>query len=169
LPARAAPEQLQYWFEQFINGRPHTVTTHELASEQEFKLHFKPSEDAYLYLLALDGISGQLTAFLPGGAELSAGREFVFPNGQRIRGLGKGEQLQFTVLLSRNRIENFDALVEQAKSQPEAIKLLQTQLGAISPGSIEDVSGRGTPANVVSNQESHQPLIFDINLKFIGN
>lgn len=169
LPATPAPEQLQYWFEQFVTGQSQTVATHELAAEREFKLHFKSREDGYLYLLAPDGISGRLTAFLPGGARLIAGQEFVFPNGQRIRGLANGGQLRFTVLLSRNRIENFDALVEQAKSQPEAIKTLQIQLGAISPGNIENFSGRGAPANVVSNQESHQPLIFDINLKFTAN
>ncbi|HMV84763.1 MAG TPA: protein kinase [Blastocatellia bacterium] len=163
------PEQLQYWFEQFTGGQSLAVANHELPSAREFKLHFKSRADGYLYLLALDGRSGQLTAFLPGGARLDAGREFVFPNGQRIRGLAAGEQLRFTVVMSRNRIENFDAAVRQVKSQPEPIKSLQSQLGAIAPGSIEDFSGRGTTANVVSNTESPQPLIFDINLKFAGN
>ncbi len=172
-PKVESAEQLQYWFEQFISGQALTVTKHELAAEQEFKLHFKPREDGYLHLLALDGISGQLTAFLPGGAKLSAGRDFVFPNGQRIRGLANGEQLRFTVLWSRQRIENFDALVGQAKSQPEAIKMISTQLSAISPSNIEDFSGRGTPAqivnSVVNGKESHPPLIFDINLNFTRN
>lgn len=168
-PTLEGVEQLQYWFEQFTNGQALPVTKHELASGQEFKLHFKPREDGYLYLLALDGISGQLTAFLPGGARLSAERDFVFPNGQRIRGLANGEQLRFTVLWSRQRIENFDAMVRQAKSQAEAIKTLSTQLSAISPSNIEDFNGRGDRANVVSSKESHQPLIFDINLKFTGN
>lgn len=172
-PSAESAEQLQYWFEQFISGQALTVTKHELAAEQEFKLHFKPREDGYLYLLALDGISGQLTAFLPGGAKLSAGRDFVFPNGQRIRGLANGEQLRFTVLWARQRIENFDALVEQAKSQPEAIKTISAQLSAIPPGNIEDVSGRGTPAQIVSGivnrKERDQPMIFDINLNFTKN
>ncbi len=164
-----ASEQLQYWFEQFIGGQSLAFANHELPAAREFKLHFKSRADGYLYLLALDGRSGQLTAFLPGGARLEAGREFIFPNGQRIRGLAAGEQLRFTVVLSRNQIENFDAAVSQVKSQPDPIKSLQAQLGAISPGGIEDFSGRGTPANVVSNTESLQPLIFDINLKFAGN
>jgi hypothetical protein len=62
-------------------------------------------------------------------------------------------------------------MVKQAKSQAEAIAELSTQLSAISPSNIQDVSGRDdpAPANVVSSKESHQPLIFDINLKFTGN
>ncbi len=162
-------EQLQYWFEQFRNGQASLVAKHELASEQEFKLHFKPREDGYLYLLAPYGITGELKSLLPDGERVRAGRDFVFPNGQNIQGRANGEQFIFTVFWSRNRIENFKGGVRQVKSQPEAIKTLQTLVEAIPPSGIEDLSGRGTPANAVNGKLANRPLTFDINLKFTGN
>lgn len=169
-PAVKGVERLRYWFQQFVEDETSSslVAKHELASRQKFKLHFEPRAEGYLYLLALDNNSGQLTPYLF-DQRIKPGRDFVFPNGQMIRGLEDGKQLRFTVLFARNRIKNFRSMVGQEKSQSEPIESLKSLVGAVPASEIKDLSEGGTPANAVSSSTDNSPLVFDINLKFKSN
>ena len=167
-PRIEAAEALHYWFE--LKDQTSPVTTPELTPDQKLKLHFKMPEDGYLYLLSLNERE-KLIAFLPGAA-VKAGSEYVFPasNEDWIQGQKDIREIRLTVLLARNRIKDFDRMMQRvrrdATSLTEAIEMLKARTNAIFPVGTEDLSGRGTPAIAVNATLADKPLIFDIVLEY---
>lgn len=165
-----AIEKLRYWFE--VEGQAVPVTTHELPMANGIKFHFKPREDGYLYLLALNN-KNQLTAFLY-SRPVKADADLAFPSDAEgwFRVRKDTREATVTVLLAREPIENFDAAVRTANQElmPNVMVLdiLKRLLDTETHSEIEDLNQRGVAAVAVKAKENNKPLIFDIAFKFVS-
>lgn len=162
-PTTELTEKLRYWFE--LKDQTSPVTRGELDLAQQFKLHFKTVRDGYLYLLVSDERE-RLFPYLSDDP-VKSGEDVVFP-APKDRWIRSGKnELRFTVLFANKRIENFIELAENAgriQSQLEAIASFKALVDAVSPGSTDDLSGRGVSAVAVGGKAENKPLIFDISV-----
>ncbi len=159
----AAIEKIRYWVE--LKDQASSRATGNLAAGQSFQIHFKTREDMYLYLLA----SNERNRLVPYVVDtlVKAETTFIFPTGEGVWIQSTKNKLPLTVLLTRDRIEDFREFAKRASqksSQEEAIALLKALVGAVSPDYIEDFGGHSVNIISVKGNGEGRSLIFDIVL-----
>jgi serine/threonine protein kinase len=175
-------ETLAYWLEVAAAGEgnaPARVAgVVPLASNQEFRFHFTPREDGYLYVVG-PGKRNVPTTFLtakPVGAgvdtnEVSANTDFPFPNGNWIK-LDKIAGTEYwTVIFSPTPLTSPAFLADEAGSElsdeeQTEFEEFRNQHKANAPAT--DVINGADPmvsVKVPTAQEPGEPVVFDIRIE----
>jgi serine/threonine protein kinase len=185
-PARTIPvriEAMRYHLEvQQGNADPRRATgLMPIAAGSQFKFHFKPRDNGYLYIIAL-GTGGTMQTFLTNrpvpasGLEtnrVEAGKDFQFPNeGQSFMMPNNSETTPFTVILSPTPLQTPSFLSADPgrnlteREQKELIEF-RKRLATNSPElvAIVDNNQPSVTVQLPAERPGNQPLVFDISLK----
>ncbi len=181
IPTRV--DALRYYLEiaPLGNGPTRATGLKPLAAGSQFKFHFKPKEDGYLYIVAL-GKGGMLQTFLtdkPMAASgvitnrVEAGRDFSFPEGE-----GKWFMIQrdadttpFIVIYSSKPMKTPGFLSgpsgrDLTQTEVQELAELTKRLSTSTPEvvAVVDNDQPSVTVQVPTERPSDKPLIFDIKI-----
>jgi serine/threonine protein kinase len=188
-PALAIPvrvEALRYYLELASSGNKNSNELNRanglmpLEGGSKFKLHFKPKEDGYLYILAL-GNNGVPQTFLTSqpmptsGVTTNwsaAGGDFQFPDGGQWFMIQKdADTTPFTVIFSKTPLTAPAFLSSQsgrdltAAEQQELMEM--KKLSAANAPTLMAIADKNQPAvavHVPAERAANEPVIFDISI-----
>jgi hypothetical protein len=184
-PSMAIPvkvKALSYYLEvSSETGETRATGLKPLAAGANFKFHFKPQADGYLYIIAL-GNGRVMQTFLterplPGSGvstnRIEAGADFQFPGGgQAFEMQSDAEATPFTVIFSPKPLKSPAFLTTAAgqnltKVEETELSDLKKRLMATTPDVVvtNDNNQPTVTVQVPAERSINEPLVFDITLK----
>jgi hypothetical protein len=149
-----------------LQGEKKRITTLDLASGKDFKLHFTPRESGYLYLLAAEEEKGSPSVRLF-AQPLHAGEDFVYPGDTWLIPDPRAKQGSITVIFSVQPDTRLNILSQAARAKRPLTaaeqRTLQDFRKLAAPSEQRQAGSSGdNPAIVVSAIKKSQPLVFEI-------
>jgi hypothetical protein len=158
--SQAAPDEaLRYSLE--LEGEQGRVTTLDPALGKQFKLHFTPRRDGFLYLLSTDK-QNRVRTYLT-GQRVKAGADFVFPDGDDwISSDAKAKQTRITIIFSAEPVARPAVLSKEAGRELSGAEIMEMTRELGSPVVPPLTDNREV---MVKQPADGRPLIFDIVLE----